>query len=72
MKEFLSDNGIEFIYIDITSSMFNLKTFLKYRDNRDEFEEIKKKGYVGLPCIMVNKGEKFFFDKPDLSELKEE
>ena len=69
MKEFLSKNNIKFAYIDITEGMFNLKTYLKYRDNRPEFEEIKKKGRVGIPFIAVNDGEKIFFEVPDLNEL---
>lgn len=46
--------------------MRNLKTFLKYRDEYPEFEEIKAKGYVGLPCIVVNKGEQIIFDYNEL------
>jgi len=42
--------------------MLNLKKFLKYRDNRPEFDEIKKAGRVGLPCIVINDGEKIVFD----------
>lgn len=70
MKEFLSKHGIEFIYLDITENMFNLKAFLKYRDNRPEFDEIKKAGRVGLPCVVINKGEKIFFEVPSLEELR--
>lgn len=69
MKEFLSQNNIDFLYIDITDSMLNLKRFLKYRDNRLEFEDIRKSGRVGLPCIMVNKGEKFIFQQSELDAL---
>jgi glutaredoxin-related protein len=70
MKEFLSQNGIEFEYIEITESMRNLKIYLKLRDTRPEFDEIKKVGRVGIPFIMINNGEKFIFDKPELSELR--
>lgn len=69
MKEFLSKNDVKFAYIDITESMLNLKMYLKYRDNRPEFEEIKKAGRVGIPLIVINDGEKLIFDKPDLDEL---
>jgi glutaredoxin-related protein len=71
MKEFLSQNNIKFAYVDITESMFNLKTYLKLRDNRPEFEEIKKSGRVGIPLISINHGEKLIFDEPDLDELRE-
>ncbi|MGE5633175.1 MAG: hypothetical protein ACM3TR_19075 [Caulobacteraceae bacterium] len=70
MKEFLSTNGIEFAFIDITESMVNLKRYLKLRDSRPEFAEIKNKGTVGIPFIMINDGEKFIFDQPDLDELR--
>lgn len=71
MKEFLSENNIEFRYVDITESMFNLKRFLKYRDNNEAFDEIKRKNRVGIPVIMVNNGQKFFFsmDEEHLHEL---
>lgn len=61
-KEFLSENGIEFIYLDISENMINLKRFLKYRDNAPEFKEIKENERVGVPCIIINKGEKIIFD----------
>ena len=70
MKEFLSSNGIDFEYIDITDSMRNLKVYLRLRDIRPEFEEIKRIGRVGTPFIMLDNGEKFIFERPELDELK--
>lgn len=70
MKEALSQNNIKHAYVDITDGMFFLKAFLKYRDNRAEFDDIKKSGSVGIPCIVVNDGEKIFFDMPPLEELR--
>ncbi|HNT03303.1 MAG TPA: hypothetical protein PLY12_12030 [Bacillota bacterium] len=70
MKEFLSNNGIIYEYIDITDSMKNLKVYLKLRDTRPEFEEIKRIGRVGIPFIMLDNGEKLIFDQPELDELK--
>ncbi len=70
MKEFLSQNNIEFIFVEITESMRTLKAFLHYRDNHPDFAEVKKAGRVGLPCIVINDGEKVLFGKPDLAELK--
>ncbi len=72
MKEFLSSNDIKFAYLDITEGLFNLKTYLKLRDTRPEFDEIKKMGIVGIPFIMINNGEKLIFDEhPDLDELRD-
>lgn len=72
MKEFLSEHNIEFRYVDITESMFNLKRFLKYRDNNEVFDEIKRKNRIGIPVIMINNGQKFFFSvgEDNLHELK--
>lgn len=74
MKEFLSDENIKFLYLDITENMLNLKNFLKYRDNSPEFAEVKKAGRVGLPCIVINNGEEIVFDKEllNLEELRTE
>ena len=70
MKEFLSNNGVSFDYLDITESMRNLKIYLKLRDTRPEFDEIKRVGRVGIPFVMIDNGEKFIFEQPELDELK--
>lgn len=70
MKEFLSNNEISYEYIDITDSMRNLKIYLKLRDTRPEFAEIKNSGRVGIPFIMFGNGEKLIFEQPDLEELR--
>ncbi len=49
--------------------MLNLKTFLKYRDVNEVFEIPKKENRVGLPCIVINKGEKIIIGEPTLDEL---
>ncbi|MFA5523445.1 MAG: glutaredoxin [Tissierellales bacterium] len=67
MKEFLSNESIEFIYLDITENMLNLKSFLKFRDNSPRFDEVKKAGRVGIPCIVINKGEIIAFEKEELN-----
>ena len=69
VKEFLEENNVEFSYIDMTGSMLNLKTFLKYRDTSPVFEDVKARGAVGVPCIVINDGEKIILGKPDLAEL---
>lgn len=74
MKEALSQTGIEFAYVDITSGMMPLKRFLKYRDSRREFDEIREKNRVGLPCIVVRNedgSERIMFSLPEnLDELR--
>jgi len=72
VKELLSENKIDFRYVDITESMFNLKRFLKYRDKHQEFDPIRKKNRVGIPVVMINNGQKFYFQVTEevLNELK--
>ena len=64
--------GIQYVVQDITTGMLPLKQFLKYRDTRPEFDEMKKNGRVGLPCIVINNGEKILFELPEnLDELRD-
>ncbi len=72
MKEFLSKNEIKFVYLDISESLSNLKAFLKYRDSRPEFDDIRESGRVGIPCIVVNKGERVFFYEIDIEQLRDQ
>lgn len=68
MKEVLSQKNLQHLYLDITDGMLNLKRFLKLRDSRDEFQEVKAAGRVGLPCLLVD-GEKLMFDESDIKDL---
>lgn len=43
-------------FIRITESTANLKEFLKLRDQRKEFDEIKKQGNIGIPCFLREDG----------------
>lgn len=47
-------------------NMRNLKIFLKYRDNHSQFDQVKKSGSIGIPCIVVNRGEEIIFDYNEL------
>lgn len=49
--------------------MINLKKFLKCRDTRPEFDKIKEAGMVGLPCIVINNGEKIIFDVKEIEGI---
>lgn len=71
VRDYLDCNGIAYADLDITENLSNLKMFLKYRDNFSAFDEVKEKGNIGIPCVMINEGEKFFFenDPLDLEEL---
>lgn len=67
VKEALNNAGIKYALQDITSGMMPLKRFLKYRDSRPEFESIREKGNVGIPCLVVeDEGEvNIYFELPE-------
>lgn len=69
MKEFLSQNNVEFTFVEIMESMANLKSFLKYRDHDPAFAEVRETSRAGIPCIMIGDGEKFILGQPDLKDL---
>lgn len=58
--EYLRSNHINFEYVDITGSGKNLKRFLKMRDSMPLFDDVKKEGRIGIPCLSVNDGEQVF------------
>ncbi len=47
----------EFEYVDIGSHVRLLKEFLRLRDTRDEFAEIRKDGRAGIPCFLTEEGD---------------
>ncbi len=53
-KEYFEKVNYKYEFINITESMKNLKEFLALRDNRKEFEEVKKLGYIGIPTILTD------------------
>ena len=69
-KKYLERKGVKFRYFDITEDLGYLKFLLKYRDERAEFDQLKKEGKIGIPCLMVGDGEEFVFDieEADLSK----
>ena len=50
-KEELDQAGVEYVYMDITGNLMFLKKFLKLREQPD-FDEIRQKGQIGIPCIL--------------------
>lgn len=54
--EQLKNRDISYEYADIMESIADLKAFLKLRDSRAEFEEIKKEGSIGIPCFVEDDG----------------
>ena len=48
--------GTAYIYCDISENLAHLKAFLKLRDTNPAFEEVKRQGKVGIPCIVSEDG----------------
>ncbi|MBF0779731.1 MULTISPECIES: glutaredoxin domain-containing protein [unclassified Granulicatella] len=63
--EELDKQGIEYEKVDILENPAHLKQFLRLRDNRPEFDEIKKWGFIGIP-LFLTKDNKYIFDINDL------
>ena len=50
-KEELDKAGVAYVYMDITGNLLFLKKFLKLRE-LPEFDAIREKGQIGIPCIL--------------------
>lgn len=50
-------NDPHFELIDIGEHIRNLKQFLTLRDNNPVFDSIKRNGYVGVPCFVLENGD---------------
>ena len=54
VKEFLDKHNFEYLYVDITESMKNLKEFLKIRDTHDIYKGIRGRSIVGIPMLKID------------------
>ena len=54
-KEALEQANVPFVYLSITESLLALKQFLKLRE-RPQFDPIREKGQIGIPCILQEDG----------------
>ncbi len=66
--EYLDGISYKYEFVDITANVTNLKEFLALRDNKKEFEEVRKEGYIGIPTILT-KDEKLIIGD-DVFEIK--
>jgi glutaredoxin-related protein len=55
-REDLDRAGIAYEYLDFAESLLHLKEFLKIRETSPLFEEVKKNGSIGIPCLMKEDG----------------
>ena len=55
-KEALEKADVPFVYLSITESLLAMKQFLKLRETKEEFEPIRQRGQIGIPCILNEDG----------------
>ena len=48
--------GTKYTFCDFSENLLNLKNFLMIRDQNDVFEEVKREGKIGIPCIVYDDG----------------
>lgn len=51
----LDREGISYEFLDFNDQLLNLKEFLKLREG-PEFDEVRKNGSIGIPCIVREDG----------------
>lgn len=52
----LDASGAAYVFCDFAEDLRNLKEFLKIRDTEPVFEEIRREGKIGIPCIVHEDG----------------
>lgn len=55
-REDLDKAGVEYEYLDFSDSLKNLKEFLAIRDSSVLFDDVRKIGSIGIPCILEENG----------------
>ena len=55
-REELERAGIAYDFLDFGDNLQNLKDFLKIRDASPLFDEARREGKIGIPCILREDG----------------
>ena len=55
-REDLDKAGVSYEYLDFADDLKNLKEFLAIRDSDPQFDEVRERGVVGIPCIVTEEG----------------
>ena len=56
-KELFAQKGFsDFTFVEITETTDNLRAFLKLRDHREELEQAREDGMIGIPCFVREDG----------------
>lgn len=59
----------EFLYFDIGLDLGAMKRFLKIRDTNPMYDEVRQRGAIGLPTILVDDELMIGFDKEKLEAV---
>lgn len=70
LAERLDKAGIRYTDASITENLSNMKVFLDFRDQLPMFDKVKENGQIGIPLVVVNRGEAFYFEDVDLDDLR--
>ncbi|KGQ33219.1 hypothetical protein JP34_08480 [Gallibacterium anatis] len=60
--------NVEYEEAEIQSSLSNLKQFLALRDSRSEFDNIKQRGGIGIPALVLD-NDKIVLDVEKLADI---
>ncbi|MGN1378316.1 MAG: glutaredoxin domain-containing protein [Dorea sp.] len=52
----LDEKKADYVYLEFSNNMPNLKRFLKLRDTEAIFDAVKEQGKVGVPCFKLEDG----------------
>ena len=52
----LDEKKADYVYLEFSNNMPNLKRFLKLRDTEVIFDAVKEQGQVGVPCFKLEDG----------------
>ena len=55
-REELDKAGVAYEYLDFADELKNLKEFLAIRDSDPQFDEVRQRGGIGIPCIVTEEG----------------
>ena len=55
-RKLFDEKGVSFEYKDFADELINLKTFLNFRETLPVFDEVKRAGAIGIPCIVLEDG----------------
>ena len=52
----LDQAGVPYEFLDFAEKLQNLKEFLKIRDGSALFDDARKNGSIGIPCVLREDG----------------